>query len=366
MKRSIFQPNEPLILEGTRTFRFAHEVSGGLPIVVSFTNESILEKPATVQFSLLCECGTFYRSGTYNFGTAWEKKQWRIPPSLTDDVFAEITVTVPDGEKIVMSEATVEAQRAYPTWERIRFNAHLGFMGVAPQNTIASVRYAALSSFPACIVVPKVTKDGKFVFIHDDTINRTARDENGNPPSTDMAVADMTLDELQEWDFGLSKSPYYKGTRIPPLEDFFTICAESGMRPMFSTHPALTIGQWKQVRRMLEERKILDLFHIKSFNLNCLRDAYSVFGEEIEGYTWDHGDAAKLAETEIGHSHRRIGVELQGKDYTKEVADDIRAHGFFAAAYAIGRCGSEGYRNYIHMGLTEFTEDYHCSMGLNW
>ena len=41
---------------------------------------------------------------------------------------------------------------------------------------------AGVCGFDSCITVPKVTKDGVFVCIHDDTINKRARDHSGNMP----------------------------------------------------------------------------------------------------------------------------------------------------------------------------------------
>lgn len=62
----------------------------------------------------------------------------------------------------------------------------------------------------------------------------------------------------------------------------------------------------------------------------------------------------------------RVGIELKFDSYTKEIAEAIIDAGFFAAAWKIGHRNMDEYRRVMSYGVTEFTEDYHCSMGLNW
>jgi hypothetical protein len=202
-------------------------------------------------------------------------------------------------------------------------------------------------------------------------INRTARDVQGNAPEEKFAVKDKTYDELQQWEFGSYKNEIYKGTKLPLLSDFFGLCAKTGMRPMFSTHPALTKEQWKQVKEMLKQRGILANFHIKSFRLEVLKTAYSVFGTEIDGYTydidnWEASLVDELTTSGIDTRACRVGMEVKFDNYTEEIATAIRNAGFFAAAWGIKRRDFEEYEKLMSWGVTEFTEDHHCSMGLNY
>ena len=115
-------------------------------------------------------------------------------------------------------------------------------------------------------------------------------------------VCDMTYDELLAWDFGVHKSRLFRGTPIPRLSDFFLLCAKTGMRPMFSTHLRMSEDAWRAIRSMLERYRLLHLFHIESFQLEILEDAYAVFGDEIEGYTWDEGNARQFQNSALGRS----------------------------------------------------------------
>ena len=334
------------------------------------------EQAPLISFSLTAEGESepFYTSHSYAIGKREEytRQSWRIPPRFLPKMTLSVDVEIPSGTLLYIKDfGRAPSEGAGAISAGVRHNAHLGFWGMAPDNTMPAFELAAASGFQYCIVVPKVTRDGVLVCIHDDTINRTARDENGEPPSEPIYVCDKTYAELSEWEYGSYKSSIYKGTRLPLLSDFFDLCVRTGMAPMFSTHPALTLEKWREVKDMLARRGLLKSFHIKSFDPEVLKDAYSVFGAEIDGYTYDIGgwkdtSIETLLNTGIDIKACRVGIEVQFDSYTEEIAADIRSIGAFASAWNIGRRNFAEYERLISLGVTEFTEDYHCSMGLNY
>ena len=329
------------------------------------------DKAPSLTYALFMEGETapFYRAPVYSVGSSPEaiSQQWRFPPFFRTGLRAELILTVPEGCELDLYRLSLDTVSVFPRWEGgPRHNAHLGFSDLAPQNTMPAFELAAQCGFPACIVVPKVTKDGVLVCLHDQTLTRTARDENGNPPDREIDVSSLTYEELLAWDFGSWKSSAFRGTKIPRLYDFFVLCAKTGMRPMFSTHPALTEEQWREVKDMLTKLGILDRFHIKSFSLGILKTAYAVFGDVIDGYTWDDGRTEELKNSVFAHAACRVGVEHRMSAVTEASVREILDAGFFAAVWNVGRKSSEDYRRVMAYGVTEFTEDAHCSMGLNW
>jgi len=299
-------------------------------------------------------------------------KQWRVPPMLIPGARLTVRVTVPEGTVLKLRSFAADYDSHAKDWNGgLRHNAHLGFHGMAKANTMASYELAALCGFPACIVNPRVTSDGVFVCMHNETINATARDENSLPPAEELAVKEMTYEELLKWDVGRHCHSVFEGQRIPKLDDFFALCSRTGMRPMFSTHPVFTTAEWYGIKALLKKHGILRNLHIKSFNYENLRAAYAVFGTEIDGYTWDRGD---LEDTTVDMMRGlnmdlakcRVGIEIRFRCYTAEKARRITDAGFFAAAYSVGKRHANEYRQLIEWGVTEFTEDNHCSMGLNW
>lgn len=329
-----------------------------------------------IRFDLTAEGqdSPFYQSHDYRIGRSgdYTRQTWRVPPLFLPNMALTVCVNIPEGTVLSVKSFGTSHDAGAKDWNGgPRHNAHLGFWGLAPDNTMPAFELAAACGFPACIVVPKVTKDGVLVCLHDETINRTARSADGNPPQEPVAVKDLTLEELGQYEFGSYKNAIYRGTAIPLLSDFFDLCAKTGMRPMFSTHPALTVEQWKQVKEMLKLRGLLANFHIKSFQLEVLKTAYSVFGTEIDGYTYDIGKwedsrVDDLLASGIDTRACRVGIEFKFADYTEEIATAIRNAGLFAAAWNIKRRDFEEYEKLMSWGVTEFTEDHHCSMGLNY
>ena len=317
-----------------------------------------------------------YQSHLYKMGREGEYalQEWRTPPAFLPCFIFRVHIDIPEGTTLYVKNLTVAHEADTVRWnsDGPRHNAHLGFFSMAPNNTMAAFELAAASGFSSCICVPKWTKDNVLVCIHDDTINKTARDKDGKKAEEPEYVWDKTYGELSEYEYGSYKNEIYKGAKMPLLEDFFSLCAKTGMNPMFSTHPGLSEENWLRVKEMLEKLGILKKFHIKSFGLGVLKNAYKVFGSDIDGYTWDNDDV----DTEIIEKYKafresmsapcRLGIEIQFKNYTEDKARMITDADFFAAAWNISRRDYDEYERLISFGVTEFTEDNHCSMGLNY
>lgn len=364
-----------LEIENSFSVSYTSQKTTGCLIVNSMASYMGKDAPK-VQFALQAEGQEvlFYESHFYRIGKASEytRQAWRVPPLFLKGMTLTVNIRIPDGTVLYMKEFATSGDIGAKDWCcGLRHNAHLGFWGLCPDNTMSAFELAAECHFRSCIVVPKVTLDGVLVCIHDNTINRTARDFNGNAPSEPIYVWDKTYEELSKWEYGSYKNMIYKGAKLPKLSEFFDLCAKTGMKPMFSTHPGLTVDQWKQVRDMLECRGLLKSFHIKSFMIDVLQTAYSVFGTDIDGYTydigtWDDTQMEALKNTGIDAKACRVGMELRFKDYTEQLAKRIREAGFFASAWDIRQRDFDEYERLISWGVNEFTEDHHCSMGLNY
>lgn len=89
--------------------------------------------------------------------------------------------------------------------------AHRGDVANFPENTVIAFQAAAekgaeMIEFDICR-----TKDGKFVVMHDFTVDRTT---NGHGK-----IADLTFDEIRKLDAGCKKAPQFAGTQVPTPEE---------------------------------------------------------------------------------------------------------------------------------------------------
>ena len=89
--------------------------------------------------------------------------------------------------------------------------AHRGASGHAPENTLAAFRKALAMGATFIETDLQLSRDARFVAIHDSTVERTT---NGKG-----AVHELTLAELRRLDAGAWFGSEFAGERIPTLEE---------------------------------------------------------------------------------------------------------------------------------------------------
>jgi glycerophosphoryl diester phosphodiesterase len=89
--------------------------------------------------------------------------------------------------------------------------AHRGASGHAPENTLAAFKRAV--TFGASFIETdlQLSRDARFVAIHDDTVNRTTNGQG--------KVHELTLADLRRLDAGSWFGSEFAGERIPTLEE---------------------------------------------------------------------------------------------------------------------------------------------------
>ena len=110
--------------------------------------------------------------------------------------------------------------------------ALMGYSTEAPENTLAAVRLAHEKGFDMVTCDVSFTSDGVGVLLHDDTIDRTS-DGEGN-------IADMTLAQVKEFDFGSWKSAAYADEEIPTFEEFIKVCKYMSIHPYIQVKSSAT------------------------------------------------------------------------------------------------------------------------------
>jgi glycerophosphoryl diester phosphodiesterase len=96
----------------------------------------------------------------------------------------------------------------------VQIMAHRGLHTLAPENTPAAILGCAADYVEWAEIDVRLTKDGKHVVIHDDTLDRCT-DGHGK-------VSEFTLDELKKLDAGAWFAPRFKGTRLQALAEVLT------------------------------------------------------------------------------------------------------------------------------------------------
>jgi glycerophosphoryl diester phosphodiesterase len=89
--------------------------------------------------------------------------------------------------------------------------AHRGASGHAPENTLAAFKRAVALGASFIETDLQLSRDARFVAMHDETVNRTTNGQG--------KVSDLTLAELRGLDAGSWFGSEFSGERIPTLEE---------------------------------------------------------------------------------------------------------------------------------------------------
>ncbi len=95
--------------------------------------------------------------------------------------------------------------------------AHRGVHEGIPENTLAAYAKAIELGADFVEVDIRTTKDGKYVSIHNATVE-------GYAPGATGKVSEMTFDELRALDVGSRVGPQWAGTRIPTFDEILDLC----------------------------------------------------------------------------------------------------------------------------------------------
>ncbi len=101
--------------------------------------------------------------------------------------------------------------------------AHRGVSSLAPENTMPAFKKVKELGIPGVELDVHLTKDGKLVVIHDDSIQRTGRfyTENMSEPQSapDITIEESTYAELLKFDYGVWFKKEFTAEKIPLLSD---------------------------------------------------------------------------------------------------------------------------------------------------
>ncbi|MGV8884050.1 MAG: glycerophosphodiester phosphodiesterase [Microbacteriaceae bacterium] len=146
---------------------------------------------------------------------------------------------------------------------------HRGDRANAPENTLPALQGALDSSMEFVETDVQLTADRVPVLIHDTTLDRTT---NGTGP-----VSDITFAHLRKLDAGRWYAKRFAATRVPSLDEFFTIFADSPTKKVLLELK----GFWEKddvtlVVDLAREHGVQDRVTLASFDFTTLMNTESV------------------------------------------------------------------------------------------
>lgn len=164
--------------------------------------------------------------------------------------------------------------------ENIKSVDHRGYSSIAPENTIPAFLLSRKNGFSYVETDVQFTSDNIPVLLHDDTINRTARNADGTEISSTINIRDITYTQALTYDFGIWKNSRYAGTKIPTLDEFMQLCKNLSIHPYIEIKSSLPTGQETQllttVVNIVKKYDMLDNSTFISFNGSYLGEIAAI------------------------------------------------------------------------------------------
>lgn len=150
--------------------------------------------------------------------------------------------------------------------------SHRGSNRIAPQNTLPAFRQSILYGADGFETDVHLSADGVPVICHNYAVDKTS-DGKGE-------ITSMLLEELKQLDFGGSFHHSYRGTPLPTLEEFLTLCEKANLKILNIEIKPPKNRQYDVVEKTIEAVKAHGLFEkliISSFDPDAV-----VFAKDID------------------------------------------------------------------------------------
>ena len=138
---------------------------------------------------------------------------------------------------------------------------HRGAAGLAPENTLSSIKKAYKLGLIFIEIDVKVTKDNIPILLHDDTINRTTNKLG--------KCSNYNFNELSNLDAGSWFSKKYRNERILSLSD----CIKFINKKNIGLNIELKPNKGKEIDNVIAIKKVLKKIQIKT---NCFFSSFDI------------------------------------------------------------------------------------------
>ena len=177
--------------------------------------------------------------------------------------------------------------------------AHRGASGHAPENTLAAFRRAVALGATFIETDLQLSRDARFVAIHDDTVNRTTNGQG--------KVHDLSLAELRRLDAGSWFGSEYAGERIPTLEEILEFSKKQDAVFYLELKPGGSWGGEHALIGALRESGEIPRAVVISFDAGILENLRRIEPTMMTGLLYD-GQVERPVEKAVEVGARQLAV----------------------------------------------------------
>lgn len=241
---------------------------------------------------------------------------------------------------------------------KVKFIGHRGFSAHAPENTIPSFRLCGSNNYWGAECDIRETSDGKFVLMHDDTVDRTTNGTGTVSSKTLAQIKALTIDAGNN----ISANPTL---RVPTLEEYLQICRKHSLVPIIELKAMTSIASFLDI---LKTYQVIESCMLISFNKTILEKVRELNYKIEIAYL---SDTMTTAEIEYCKSHN-FNINVSHTSCTEELVkyahindilvgvwtvDDVtKVHNFvdigvdFITTNSYVKRENEMYRPYVEIG----------------
>ena len=179
--------------------------------------------------------------------------------------------------------------------------AHRGASGHAPENTLAAFKRAVGLGATFIETDLQLTRDSRFVAMHDGTVNRTTNGQG--------KVHDMTMAELRRLDAGSWFGSEFAGERIPTLDEILEFSKKHDVVFYLELKPGGSWGGEHALVGALRESGEIPRAVVISFDADILARLRQIEPTLMTGLLYD-GQIEKPLDKAIEVGARQVAVRV--------------------------------------------------------
>ncbi|WP_396135984.1 glycerophosphodiester phosphodiesterase [Bacillus sp. NEB1478] len=177
----------------------------------------------------------------------------------------------------IMGTGLAGAHASEKKQEDILNVAHRGASGYAPEHTITSYKMGEKMHGDYIELDLQMTKDGKLIVMHDETLDRTT---NGTGQVKDHTLAEIKKLDAGSWfneKYPEKANPDYEGLKVPTLEEVFQTFGKNASYYIETKSPEVYPGMEQKLEDMVNEYHInKDKLLVQSFSSASLLKMHEI------------------------------------------------------------------------------------------
>jgi glycerophosphoryl diester phosphodiesterase len=236
--------------------------------------------------------------------------------------------------------------------------AHRGASGYAPEHTITSYKMGEQMHGDYIEIDLQMTKDGKLIVMHDETLDRTT---NGTGQVKDHTLAEIKKLDAGSWfneAYPQKAKPEYEGLQVPTLEEVFQTFGKNANYYIETKSPEVYPGMEQKLEDMVNQYHInKDKLLVQSFSSASLIKMHEIDPSLKLVQLMEYTSPATLSDAEVqGIKKYAMGIGPNSDMIDKAYVQKAVQNGLQIHPYTVNE--KEEMQKLIDWGVTGMFTNY--------